>query len=76
MSALRQLGRFLARVVRCGRTLATDRRLPWWLRALFVVGCIQIPVLPVDEIALCVAVTILAVAYRPLLISAWKETAR
>ena len=75
MSALRRLARLLARVVRCGRALATDRRIPGWARGLLVFGCLPIP-FALDEAALCVAIGILAVAYRPLLISAWKETAR
>ena len=75
MTALRQLGRFVARVARCGRTLATDRTIPTWVRGLLVFGCLPIPLF-LDEAALCVAVGLLAVAYRPLLISAWKETAR
>jgi hypothetical protein len=55
--------------------LATDRRIPTWLRVLFVIGCVQIPVLPIDEIALCLAVGILLVFHRPLLVEAWTRTA-
>ena len=73
MTALRQLGRFLARVVRCGRTLATDRTIPGWVRGLLVFGCLPIP-FALDEIALCVAVGILAVFYRSTLTQAWKVT--
>jgi hypothetical protein len=61
--------------VRTGRTLATDRRLPRWLRVLFAVGCIQIPVLPFDEIALVLAVSILLVRHRPILREAWQRSA-
>ena len=75
MSGLRRLGRFLARVARCGRALATDRRIPTWVRGLLVFGCLPIPLF-LDEAALVLAVSILAVFYRPTLTKAWKETAR
>lgn len=63
---------FVKRVMRCGKALAKDQHLPKWLRVLFVVGCIQIPVLPFDEIALALAVGIMAVFYRPQLRGAWE----
>jgi hydrogenase/urease accessory protein HupE len=62
---------WLRRVVRTGLHLARNRELPLWLRILFVIGCIQIPVLPFDEIALVLAVGITAVFYRPALRAAW-----
>ena len=71
---LRVLAAFVRRVLRTARALATDRRLPTWLRVLFIVGCVQIPVLPIDEIALCVAVGILLVFHRPLLAETWART--
>lgn len=61
-------------VLRCARALATSKTLPVWLRVLFVVGCVQIPVLPVDEICLVLAVGIMAVFYRPALRAAWDGT--
>ena len=74
MTTVRRLARFARRVMRCGRLLATDRRLPRWLRVLSLIGCVQIPVLPVDEIALGIAVAVLALRYRSLLVSVWAET--
>jgi hypothetical protein len=53
------------RVLRALRQLATDKRIPRWVRVLLLVGCVQIPVLPIDEIALVLALTIIAVWYRP-----------
>ena len=75
MTALRQLGRFVARGGRCGRTLATDRTIPAWVRWLLVFGCLPIPFL-LDEAALVLAVAVLAVFYRPTLTKAWKVTER
>ena len=49
------------------RMLLTARKaLPRWLQALLVFGALPIPG-PVDNVAFIVAVTILAVFYRPLL---------
>lgn len=62
---------FLARVLRTAHSLAKDSRLPKWLRVLFLVGCVQIPVLPFDEIALVLATAILAINHRPILRDAW-----
>lgn len=52
------------RGVRIARALATDKRLPRWLRLLFAVGMVQIPVLPTDEIALALALAIVMLRYR------------
>ena len=51
------------RVYRAGKQLVTDKRLPWWLRLLLAIGMIQTP-LPVDEIALAIALPVLLVFYR------------
>ena len=49
------------------RMLVTVRKaLPWWLAVLIVFGALPIPG-PVDNVALVVAVAILAIFYRPLL---------
>ncbi len=74
MTAIRRVGRFLRRVLRTARALATDKRLPRWLRVLFVVGCVQIPVLPFDEIALVLAVSVMAVWHRPVFRAAWETS--
>ena len=44
---------------------------PWTLRALVVVGCIQIPLLPTDEIAAVVALVWIVARYRPLARVLW-----
>jgi hypothetical protein len=74
-AALRRGWRLVTRSIRTGRILATDRGLPLWLRILLVIGCIQIPVLPFDEIALVLAVAIMAVFYRATLRLAWQRAA-
>ena len=61
--------------MRAARLLASDRTLPWPLRVLFVVGMIQIPFSPVDELALAVALAWLLIWHRPELRSAF-ATAR
>jgi hypothetical protein len=72
---LRRTWRTIKRSVRTGKILATDRGLPVWLRVLFIIGCIQIPVLPFDEIALVLAVAIMAVFYRSTMRLAWQRAA-
>ena len=61
--------------MRAARLLASDASLPWPLRVLFVVGMIQIPFSPVDELALAVALAWLLIWHRPELRSAF-ATAR
>lgn len=65
---------YFKRVVRTGWALARHRHLPWWLRVMFVIGCIQIPVLPVDEMFLVAAVGITWLFYRATLAAAWTAT--
>lgn len=67
---------FIARVLRTAHSLARDPRLPRWLRILFLIGCVQIPVLPFDEIALVLATAILAINHRPILRDAWATAAQ
>lgn len=76
MDSVRKAWAMVRRALRCAHTLARSNKLPKWLRILFVIGCVQIPVLPVDELALLAAVAIMAVFYRPTLKSAWSESAR
>lgn len=52
------------RTMRAIRQLATDKRIPKWVRVLLAIGCVQIPVLPIDEIALVAALVIIAIWYR------------
>ena len=52
------------RTLRALKQLATDKRIPRWLRILLAVGMVQIPVLPVDEICLVAALAIMAIWYR------------
>lgn len=74
MNYLRQIWAFVKHVLRTGHALAKDSRLPKWLRILFVIGCVQIPVLPFDEIALVIATAIIAIRHRPVLWDAWAQT--
>lgn len=62
--------RVFRRVLRALRQLATDKRLPRWLRVLLIIGCVQIPVLPIDEIALVAALAIIGIWYRAPLVDA------
>jgi hypothetical protein len=61
--------------MRAARLLASDASLPWPLRVLFVIGMIQIPFSPVDELALAVALAWLLIWHRAQLRSAF-ATAR
>jgi len=72
---LKKTWRGIKHALRCAKSLAKDRRLPLWLRILFVVGCVQIPVLPVDEVAAVLAVGIMMIFYRPVLRETWRVTA-
>jgi len=57
--------------IRAARILASDRQLPLILRLLFVVGMVQIPCLPTDELALAVALLWLFLRYRARLRAAF-----
>jgi hypothetical protein len=59
------------RGMRCARIVRRDPRLPWWEKGLLIVGCIQIPVLPTDEICLALGLLFLALRFRHVLSSAW-----
>ena len=50
--------------LRAARILATSRALPWPLRVLLVLGCIQVPFLPADELCLAVALGWLFLRHR------------
>jgi len=69
-----RIRRTLSRTIRAAKALATDIRVPRWLRWLFVFGLLPIPVIPVDEAALVLALGILAVFYRGLVAEAWEST--
>lgn len=56
--------RALRIAMRAARILATSRALPWPLRVLLVIGLIQIPMLPFDEVALVIALAWLGTAHR------------
>jgi hypothetical protein len=68
----RALG-FLRRVIQTGKRLARDRSIPSWLRWLFVFGVMPVPLF-LDEIALVLAVTLMAVFYRSTLRQAWENS--
>lgn len=67
--------RFARRVLRTAHSLARDSRLPKWLRVLFLIGCVQVPFLPFDEIALVAATAVLLISHRPILRDAWTRAA-
>ena len=70
--AARKSWRTLRTAILAGRMLLTVRKaLPWWLTGLLVIGCIQVPFLPTDELALAAALSVLWFRYRPLLRVCW-----
>jgi len=70
MVKIRKVHRGIRIALRAGRILATSRALPLALRALLIVGMIQIPMLPTDEIALAIALGWIALRHRDALRSA------
>lgn len=64
----------IRRTLRTARSLATDQRVPRWLRWLFLFGLLPIPVIPIDELALVVALGILATFHRDLVTDAWRKS--
>lgn len=56
----------MRRHLRVARCIATDRRVPRWLRGLLIFGILPIPG-PVDNVALIVGLLVLAVWHRPLI---------
>ena len=55
-----------------GYLVTMRRAFPLPLRILLVIGAIQVPVLPTDEIAAVIAVTWLMLRYRPTLRVAYR----
>lgn len=73
MSAARKAWQVMRTAMRAARMLLTVRKaFPWWLRALLIIGCVQLPMLPTDELALIAAVIVLLVRFRPLLKVCWR----
>jgi hypothetical protein len=64
---LRKAGRAIRTGLRAARILATSKDLPLVLRALFVIGLVQIPCLPTDEIALAIALLWMFLGHRDTL---------
>src|SRR5450755_697582 len=62
--AARRAWRTVRIAMRAARILATSRALPWPLRALLIVGMVQIPCLPTDEVALVIALAWLGLRHR------------
>jgi len=62
-------------ILRAARILASGPGLPRLLRILFVIGLIQVPFLPFDELALGIALAWLFIGHRPALRAAL-ESAR
>jgi hypothetical protein len=66
----------LARIgFRAARILATTKELPWLLRVLFVIGLVQVPVLPFDEVAMAIALAWLGLFHRSTLRAAFATAA-
>lgn len=66
---------FALHVMRAAKALATDKSLPRWLRLVLVVACLPIPG-PVDNAVQVAVLIIVAVWFRPALVSAWIGTRR
>ena len=64
---LRKIARAVRTGMRAAKILATSRDLPLMLRILFVVGCIQIPVCPLDEVCMAIALVWMFAAHRAAL---------
>jgi hypothetical protein len=64
----------MRRVIRAGRILATDPRIPKRLRAVAAFGLLPIPG-PVDEAVLVVVAAIAWLFYREQLRDAWRAAA-
>jgi hypothetical protein len=73
MTAAKRVVRAVRIAFRAARILATDPQLPWLLRILFVIGCVQIPVCPVDEVAMALALGWLFLFHRDRLAHAVRE---
>ena len=71
---MRRLTRFVTRLFRAVRLVATDKRIPRPLRGLIVLGALPIPG-PVDEAVLLLAAAPLFVFYRPVMREAWAAAA-
>jgi hypothetical protein len=78
-TAVAQAARRITRAIRIGfraaKILARSPELPRTLRVLFVVGLVQVPVLPTDEIALAIALSWLAIFHRNTLRAAFTAAA-
>lgn len=75
-SAARKAWRGIRIGLRAARILATSKSLPVLLRVLLVVGCVQIPVLPVDEACLAIALGWLFLFHRGTLRDALDRAGR
>lgn len=66
---------YAPRALRAGRTVATTRDLPIWLRVLYVLGVQVWCPLPIDEafLALAILATLCVPAYRRTLAAAWRD---
>ena len=65
-------GAVIRRLVRAVRILATDGRIPWWLRGLAAFGLMPVPG-PFDEAVLVLVGAILYVFHRDSLSEAWEQ---
>jgi hypothetical protein len=65
---------YAPRTLRAGRSVATTRTLPIWLRVLYILGVQVWCPLPIDEAFLILAIlaTLCVPAYRAALAAAWR----
>jgi len=73
VTGARRAARSVRVLFRAARILGTSRELPVVLRVLLIVGAIQIPCSPVDEIALCIALPWLLIFHRETMSRALAE---
>ena len=72
---VRRIARAVRTGLRAARILATSNELPRTLRILFVIGLVQVPFCPLDEICLAIALGWMFLGHRATLRAAI-ETAR
>ncbi len=70
----RKAWKFVVRCAKAAKTLMTDKRLPLWLRGMFVVmfGVTQVLIGPIDDFLLLIPFGITFLRYRHVLTDAWQ----
>jgi hypothetical protein len=72
----RTVWRIVCRLARTAQRLATDKRLPAWLRIVYSTLLLVTHAIPgpVDEALMIIPLMIIVVWYRPVLASVWQAT--